>query len=255
MSDYNYSKISRISFSASSSGMMMGSNKSVSEEVLWQKDGSVVLKRTEINGFTKEESTWNLSPEQAEEIRAAAEKIDMASWGELEYEEDPRFRCTDYSSHAGGSIFLDYRDLGGKPFEMVHFDRRAVFAANKDGDLKMMEDLFAKIEDPEKRANYEKSNTQNSGAPTMGGFVGMMGMGADTGSGISGAMGLGMMNLAGGKNPLVPEADGGDGTNSDPENSDTLGSEKPDEGDTWTCSCGTKNSGMYCGECGMRRPQ
>ena len=85
MGNYNYSKIIDIEFCSSSSGMMMGSTKSVINTVMWQRDGTVILRRTEINGFIKEEYTWNLTEEQAEEVRAAAEKIDMASWGELKF--------------------------------------------------------------------------------------------------------------------------------------------------------------------------
>ena len=226
MGNYNYSKISRISFSASSSGMMMGSNKSLSEEVLWKNGGSIVLVRTEISGFTKEESTWNLSSEQAEEIRAMAERIDMASWGELEYKEDPRFQCTDYSSRAGGSIFLDYRELGGKPFEMVHFDRRAVLAAEKGEDLKKIEELFAKFEDPDKRVGFEKTETQSS---PMGAFPGMMGMPAN------GFMGMAMPTQPGG---------------------DTASANVPDDTDAsmWTCACGNRNEGKFCSNCGRKRP-
>lgn len=174
MSDYNYTKISRIKFSASSSGMMMGSNKSDATEVVWEKDGRAFLVRTVIEGYLREVSTWNLTPEVAEEIRLTAERIDMASWGILKYEEDPRFRCTDYSSSAGGSIILDYRDLGGKPYEIVNFDQRAVTAAGKGEDLKALEDLLSGIADPDTRASVEKTETTNTMAPAMNGFMGMM---------------------------------------------------------------------------------
>lgn len=177
MSDKKYTKISRIQLSSSSSGMMMGSNKSNSIEVIREKDGKTVLVRTVIEGSLREVSTWNLTPEMAEEIRLTAERIDMASWGDLKFEEDPRFICTDYSSSARGSIILDYSDLGGKPYEIVNFDQRAVTAAGKGEDLKAMEDLLNSIAAPDTRVSVEKSETNNTSAPMMNGFMGMgMGM-------------------------------------------------------------------------------
>lgn len=183
MSDRKYTKISRIQLSSSSSGMMMGSNKSDSIEVIWEKDGKTVLVRTVIEGYLREVSTWNLTPEMAEEIRLTAERIDMASWGDLKYEEDPRFICTDYSSSARGSIILDYSDLGGKPYEIVNFDQRAVTAAGKGEDLKAMEDLLSSIADPDTRVSVEKSETNSTSAPMMNGFMGMAMMAASSDGG------------------------------------------------------------------------
>ena len=165
MGNYNYSKIITIEFCSSSSGMMMGSTKSVINTVMWQRDGTVILRRTEINGFIKDEYTWNLTEEQAEEVRAAAEKIDMASWGELKFEEDPRLVCYDYTRLDGGSIALYYRVPAERPFVKMKFDRRAVLAAGKGEDLKMMEDLLKRIEDSDKRASYEKTNSVDVNVP------------------------------------------------------------------------------------------
>ena len=159
MGKYNYNKIIEISFSSSSSGMSLGSNKSVSEHVSWGLDGTAILERTEINGFIVENSAWNLSAEQAEEIRAMAERIDMASWGELVYEEDPKLFLYDCSSHAGGLIFIGYSEQSNPPYVRMRFDRRAVLAAGKGEDLKMMKDLLERIADPDKRANYEQRNS------------------------------------------------------------------------------------------------
>lgn len=158
MSNYTYDEISEISFCSSSSGMSIDSSKSVTEKVIWQPDGTVILQRTDINGFIKEVSTWNLSAEQAEEIRAAAEKTDMASWRGLRIEEDPRSFCYDYSSSAGGKISLHYTVRGVRLFVELGFDRSAVIAAGKGEDLKMMEGLLERIEDHDKRANYEKTD-------------------------------------------------------------------------------------------------
>ncbi len=160
MSNCKYDEISEISLWSSSSGMSRYSNKSVTEKVIWQPDGTVILQRTEINGFIKEVSTWNLSAEQAEEIRAAAEKIDMASWRGLRFEEDPRSFCYDYSSSAGGKISLHYTVRGVRLFVEIEFDQRAVLAAGKGEDLKMMEGILERIENSDKRANYEKAYTE-----------------------------------------------------------------------------------------------
>lgn len=160
MSNYKYDEISEISFCSSSSGMSVDSTKSVTKKVIWQPDGTVMLQRTEINGFIKEVSTWNLSAEQAEEIRAAAEKIDMASWRGLKIEEDPRLFHYDYSSSEGGSISLHYIVRAVRLFVEIKFDCRAVLAAGKGEDLEMMEGLLKRIEDPDKRTNYEKTYTE-----------------------------------------------------------------------------------------------
>lgn len=159
MSNYNYNKISEIQFSSTSSGMMMGSTKGVITTVMWQYHGPVILQRIEINGFIREESTWNLTAEQVEEVRAAAEKIDMASWGELKWEEDPGLFCYDYTREDGGSIILFYIVPAERPFVKMEFDRRAVVAAGKGEDLKMIEDLLKSMEDPDTRSSYEKRNT------------------------------------------------------------------------------------------------
>ena len=253
MSDFIYTKICRIRLTASSSGMMLGSNKSVAKEVVWDKDGRVVLVVTEITGFVREVSTWNLDAETVEEIRATAERIDMGAWGALKFEEDPRFRCTDYSSSAGGSIIFDYRDLGGKPYEIVNFDQRAVGAAGKGEDLKALEDLLSKIADPATRASVEKTDTQNQSAPTMNGFMGMGMMAMKTGGAASQTSGDGTASQNGG----AASQTSGDGTAS--QNGGAAGPNPQTDGGTavggWTCSCGTKNSGKYCAECGMRRPE
>ena len=159
MGNYNYNKIREIEFSSTSSGMMMGSAKGVITTVMWQYDGPVILRRIEIDGFIREESTWNLTAEQIEEVRAAAEKIDMASWGELKWEEDPRLFCYDYTREDGGSIILFYIVPAERPFVKMEFDRRAVVAAGKGEDLKMMEDLLKSMENPDTRSSYEKRNT------------------------------------------------------------------------------------------------
>lgn len=46
-------------------------------------------------------------------------------------------------------------------FVEIKFDQRAVLAAGKGEDLKMMEGILKKIEDPDKRANYEKTDRQD----------------------------------------------------------------------------------------------
>lgn len=161
MSNYTYDEISEISFCSSSSGMSIDSSKSVTEKVIWQPDGTVILQRTDINGFIKEVSTWNLSAEQAEEIRAAAEKTDMASWRGLRFEEDPKLFCYDHSSSAGGKISLHYTVRGVRLFVELGFDRSAVIAAGKGEDLKMMEGILKRIEDPDKRAQYEKTDSSD----------------------------------------------------------------------------------------------
>ena len=173
MRRYDYTKISRIQLSCSSSGMMLGSNKSFTEEVIWEKDGRVVLVRTVIEGFLREVSTWKMTPEMAEKIRQTAERADMASWGDLKYEEDPRFRCTDVSSSARGSIILDSRHLGGKPYEIVNFDQRAVASAGKGEDLKAMEDLFRRIADQNMCESVEQTETNRSESPITNAFLGM----------------------------------------------------------------------------------
>ncbi|MBO4689051.1 MAG: hypothetical protein J5636_11140 [Clostridiales bacterium] len=223
MSNFNYEKIARISFSSSSSGMAMGSNQSHSEEILWKDDGTVILQVSEVKGTTRTETVYDVSPELAEQIRKAAEEADMASWSEWKHEVDPRFICTDYSSSAGGSIFLDNRGRGGMPFEMKHFDRASVYDHGKGEDLEKIEALFMVCQIPEKQIS---TNTTNPGG------------------GAAGFMGLGMMTV---------------GTAGSAGNTSATGSENasatvsPDG--SWTCSCGTKNTGKFCCECGRRRPE
>jgi|GEM_PF-1239360 len=242
MGNYNYSRISRISFSASSSGMMMGSNHSVATEVAWEQDGRAFLTKTEIKGFLREVSIWNLTPEQSEKIRLTAERIDMASWGELKYEEDPRFRCTDYSSSAGGSIILDYRELGGKPYEIKNFDQRAVSAAGRSEDLKTMEDLLAELADPSTCASVERSESTRPDMSMMNGF-----------------MGMGMMMNPGAMDPTALQTPATDPTapfstgTSDPAVPQIQTETAFDSG--WICKCGARNEGKFCCECGMRRPE
>lgn len=249
MSDYNYAKISRIRLTVSSSGMMMGSNHSVATEVAWEQDGRAFLTKTEIKGYLREVSTWNLTPEQSEKIRLTAERIDMASWGELKYEEDTRFRCTDYSSSAGGSIILDYRELGGKPYEIKNFDQRAVSAAGKGEDLKAMEDLLAEFADPSTSASVERTETTRPEVPAMNGF-----------------MGMGMMMTPGAMDPTAlqtpatdPTAPQTPGTPASPANAGDANPPQPQSGAAadggWTCKCGARNEGKFCCECGMRRPE
>ncbi len=168
MSTYRYNKISTISFSSSSSGMMLGSNHSLNVEIRWEDDGTVILTRTEIKGFEKEESTWTVESDMAEKIRYEAERVDMASWGTMKYEEDPTMRCTDYSSSASGSIILDMRDLGGKPYEIITFNQIGVSQAGKGEDLNRIETLLSAVQDPEKRTGYKKTDTRTSGGSGAG---------------------------------------------------------------------------------------
>ena len=72
-------------------------------------------------------------------------------------EEDPRSFCYDYSSSEGGKISLHYIVRGVRLFVEIKFDLRAVLAAGKGEDLKMMEGILERIEDSDKRANYEKA--------------------------------------------------------------------------------------------------
>ncbi|MBR3058329.1 MAG: hypothetical protein IKG93_10235 [Clostridiales bacterium] len=225
MSAFSYEKISKISLSSSSNGMMMGSNQSCSEDLLWDEDG-ITLTKTEIRGSDKEVSVWNISAEQAEKIRAFAEREDMAVWGSWKYEEDPRFRCTDYSSNSSGSIILDYRGKGGKPYEIVTFKPRAVFDQGKGDAMRELQTLFEELEDPETRAKHTKEKL-GSGIDRLGSFNGFMGMG--------------MVNMPGG-------AGGKEAGTSSPEVPTTV-----PEG-SWACDCGTVNTGKFCCECGKARP-
>ena len=225
MSAFSYEKISKISLSSSSSGMAMGSNQSCCEDLLWN-EGSVTLTKTEIHGFEREVSEWNISAEQAEKVRAFAEREDMAEWGSWKHEEDPRFRCTDYSSSYRGSIILDYREKGGKPYEIITFSPHAVFDHGKGDAMRELQALFEEMEDPETRVKYSKENL-GSGTDRFGGFNSFMGMG--------------MMNMPGGTS-------GKEAGTSSPEVPITV-----PEG-SWACDCGTVNTGKFCCECGKARP-
>ena len=221
MSRYNYNKISLISLSSSSNGMAMGSNQSLSEELSWKEDGTVVMRRTEIHGGTREVSVFAVAKELAGKIRAFAESADVAAWGELKYEEDPRFRCTDYSSSSGGKIILDLRDQGGKPYEIVSFNTRALFQNNKDADIETLRELFRKCQDPEKLI-------ENTTSLTPAGET-MAGLGMDPG--VVNAFG----NLQIFKKPAESAAP-----------------EVRPQG-SWTCSCGQANEGKFCCRCGSPR--
>lgn len=219
MSAFSYEKISKISLSSSSSGMAMGSNQSCCEDLLWI-EGSVTLTKTEIRGFEREVSEWNISAEQAEKVRAFAEREDMAEWGSWKYEEDPRFRCTDYSSSFRGSIILDYRGKDGKPYEIITFSPHAVFDHGKGDAMRELQAFFEEMEDPETRAKHTKEKL-GSGIERLDGFMGM-GM-------------MPLMNMTGGTG--AKDAD----TAVVPEGS-------------WSCTCGTVNTGKFCCECGRARP-
>ncbi len=227
MSQFNYSKISLISLSSSSSGMAMGSNQSLSEELSWKEDGTVVMNRTEIHGGTREVSVFAVAKELAEKIRAFAESADIAAWGELKYEEDPRFRCTDYSSRSSGRIILDYRDQGGKPYEIVSFNTMALFRHNKDADIETLREFFRKCQDPQ-------TMIENTTSLTPAGET-MLGMGMDPGT--VNAFG----NLQIFKEPVEaskPEV------HPQPE-------VRPQG--AWTCTCGQINEGKFCCQCGSPR--
>ncbi|MBO4473962.1 MAG: hypothetical protein J5750_03520 [Clostridiales bacterium] len=223
MSDVNYEKIARISFSSSSSGMAMGSNQSHSEEIRWKDDGTVILTVSDVRGTTRTETVFDVSPELSEQIRKAAEEADMAAWSEWKHEVDPRFICTDYSSSAGGSIFLDNRGRGGMPFDMHNFDRAAVYDHGKGEELEKIEALLMVCQIPEKQIS---TNTTNPGGSPAG-FVG-----------------LGMMTVDM-ATQMQEDATGGAES--------ATATVSPDG--TWTCSCGTKNEGKFCCECGRRKPE
>ena len=158
-------------------------------EWMTRPGNALIFERDGEKRFMTYSELYAVVTREAEEIRRTAERIDMASWGDLKYEEDPRFICTDYSSSARGSIILDYSDLGGKPYEIVNFDQRAVTAAGKGEDLKAMEDLLSSIADPDTRVSVEKSETSNTSAPMMNGFMGMGMMKMPTESGWTGKCG------------------------------------------------------------------
>jgi len=218
MGEYSYRKISKISLSSSSSGMMYGSNHSVTEDLLWKDDGSIVMVKTEIRGFTKEETTWKVDPELAEKIRTHAEKADMALWDAMKYEQDPRFICTDHSSHAGGSLILDNRGNEGRPYFMFSFDQRGVIQHGKGDDLKKLEELFSECQSEENMTDHQESVTEaGKNAGQSSAFQGFpMGMG------------MGMLSPKQGK----------------------------EDANTWTCvECGHVNETAYCTECGRKRPE
>ena len=147
MSEYCYEKISQISLSSSSGGMMINSNRSVEELLSWKDDGSITMTRTEVRGTEKQESVFAVSEELAGKVRDFAERADIASWGALKYEEDPRFFCTDTSNSSSGRIILDLRSKGGKPYEIVSFSPKAVFLNGKNEDLEMLRKLFQECQD------------------------------------------------------------------------------------------------------------
>lgn len=224
MSEYCYEKISQISLSSSSSGMMMNSNRSLTELLEWKDDGSVTMTRTEIRGTERDESVFAVSDELAEKVRDLAERADMASWGELKYEEDPVFQCTDYSSSSSGKIILDLRSKGGKPYEIVAFSPRAVNQNGKDKDLTALYELFQACQDPSSILTHSKNITEFG--------MGMMGS-----VGVPNA--FRGMSMSG----TVPSAkDPGETAPSIPKGS-------------WKCSCGEINTGKFCCNCGMKCPE
>lgn len=224
MSEYCYKKISQISLSSSSNGMMINSNHSLTELLAWNKDGSVTLTRTEIRGTEKEESVFAVGEELASKVRDFAECADIASWGALKYEEDPRFRCTDYSSSSSGRIILDLRSQGGKPYEIISFSPRAVTQNGKGEDMEKLNHLIEECQDPSSLLTHSKDIT--SFGKELSGNAGV----------INGFMGMGMAGIA-------SLAQGqGEAAATVPEGS-------------WKCSCGEVNTGKFCCNCGMKCPE
>ncbi|MDD5953503.1 MAG: SPFH domain-containing protein, partial [Oscillospiraceae bacterium] len=92
----------------------------------------------------------------------------------------------------------------------------------------------------------------------MNGFIGM-GLAGQAGGGNPESL-FQMGNRPGSTPPSAPKASDDSwtctcGTRNTGRFCTECGKERPTEQDSWTCSCGTKNTGKFCTECGKKKPE
>jgi membrane protease subunit (stomatin/prohibitin family) len=119
------------------------------------------------------------------------------------------------------------------------FGVNSVTASKEDEDMIKQLQKNAVMRDP----NMAAANLAGAQADAMKAAA------SNQGGAMTGFMGLNMAQQSGGMNAQSLFAMG-----QSPNTGQSSGSGSPAPGQSWTCSCGTKNTGKFCLECGKAKP-
>ena len=207
-----------VSYSSSSSGMMMNSNTLFSLMLEREGEHAKLTVREKQSGGGTETSVYKAELSLFDKLREIIDRENVAAWSQLKYVE--LFQMTDYSSSEGLTLIFDDQSLGGNPRVWKNIDCKA---ADQQGRRDVISEIRA-ILAVEGRGELISKSSQPASVMGVMGFT--MGAGAPVGM-----MGMGMAAA--------------------------MMAQSAESSGTWLCPhCGeNKNKGKFCMECGSPRPE
>lgn len=206
----------------SSHGMMAGSSSSSSEELEWNKDGTVTLTSGHSGGGRTVTMKYKVKPEIARKLSDFVAEKNLAGLSKETINTPVMFDCF---TSASFSMSFDDSALGGSAYEHFHVE-----CGPAGMTFRTIEKKFSEILDECRETGECILNEENE---TGGGLFGMLGF-------------AGGMNPQGMLTPVPAQA---------PSPANLTASPTATFGGAWTCgSCGqTGNSGKFCPNCGNPR--
>lgn len=239
--DEPHGPLKRISYNLSSHGMMAGTSSGCSQTVTWNDDGTSVYSYSSYGGGKNFEREYKITPETAEKISAFVKDKRLAALSKLNIRTAQMF---DNFTSATISMTFDDSSIGGDP------DNSFTLNCGPSGfTLKTIEDGLKELLD-ECEASGECIKNDETSNP-FGNFLGMMEMNVTNTPGAGAFDGMKQAEEAIVRTAAGPDAGAGKVTGPD---AGAGTAAKPYVPSDWTCSCGSKNTGQFCPECGQPRP-
>ncbi len=119
LADEAHGPLIRFSYGRFSHGMAMGSSSSSSDELAWNRDGSIILTSSYSGGGKNTRFEYRVKPEIAEKVRAFVAEKHLAA---LSKQKIPTPAAFDNFTSSSFSMTFDDSALGGSPYEMLHIE-------------------------------------------------------------------------------------------------------------------------------------
>ena len=245
--DEPHGPLKRISYNLSSHGMMAGTSSGSSRTVTWDDDGTAVYRYSSYGGGKNFEREYKITPETAEKISAFVKDKRLATLSKLNIRTAQMF---DNFTSATVSMTFDDSSIGSNP------DNSFTLNCGPSGfTLNTIEDGLKELLDECEAAGECIKNEMRETASPFGNFLGMMEMNVTTCPGAGAFDGMkqaeeAIARTAAGSDP-IPGAGAGTAAG---QGAGAGAAAEPYKPSGWTCSCGAKNAGRFCAECGQPRP-
>ena len=243
------------SYSLSSHGMMAGTSSGSTRSVDWKDDGTIIYSYSSYGSGRNVNTEYKIAPGIASKVVDLVAEEKIAALANMEIELPAVF---DNFTSSTISMVFDDSSLGGDSYN--HCTLNCGASGMSFGTIeKKVSALLDEIEKSGECIKNEMTETPGmfGGMPGMIGMFGMMNNGgAKTGENGPGVLGVPGAGVPCGSDLPVPDLPYEQPVQlmglvpMDP----NAGRETAPVDGLWTCSCGHKNSGKFCADCGSPKP-